>query len=242
MKSKIVISGSRVHEVGFRLILLQYAKKFRFFHFEAFNDISDCEEQVIVFVEGDEENITSFVEKIQFIKPESAIVHTINVEKYEGDILAISSFSQDLQMEQMAKAVPILVEMKGMQEKTIGLQEKTLGLQEITIGLQEKSIGLQEKTIGLQEKTIGLQEKTLGLQEKTIGLQEKSIDLQLESLILHKQSIGLHHDSLKKQDETLIEIRGLRGDIHSTFDVRLTKIEESLHTIKSALEQAKILG
>ena len=207
MKSQIIVHGSRVHEVGFRLALLQYAKKYRFLNFEAFNDSNDNEEQVVIFVEGDATKITDLIEKIQINKPESAIVHGVTIEPYEGDILPLSSFSQDLQMEQMAKAVPILVEMRGMQKTTVDLQIKTLGL---------------------QEKTLGLQEKTLGLQQEAMGL--------------HYQSISMHRDSLKKQDETIAEIRGLREDIHFTFSNRLTKIEESLQTIKSALEQAKILG
>jgi hypothetical protein len=193
MKSQIVIHGPRVHGVGFRLALLQYIKKFRFLNFEAFNDSNDRGELLVVLVEGDEGKINDLIENIKLIKPESAIVHGITTEPYDGDIHPFSSFSQDLQMEQMTKAVPILLEIKDLQMKTVGLQEKT-------------------------------------------------IDLQQEAIGLHKQALGMHHDSLKKQDETLVEIRGLREDIRETFNDRLTKIEESLHTIKSALEQAKILG
>ena len=200
MKSQIVIHGPLVHGVGFRLALLQYAKKNRFLNFEAFNDTDDLDELLVVLVESDEGKINKLIEKIQVIKPESAIVHGIRTEPYDGYILPFLSFSQDLQWEQMTKAIPILLEIKD------------------------------------------LQEKTLGLQEKSIGFQEKTIDLQQEAIGLHKQSLGMHHDSLKKQDEMLVEIRGLREDFRSTFNERLTKIEESLHTIKSALEQAKILG
>jgi len=41
-------------------------------------------------------------------------------------ILPLASFSQDLQMEQMAKSVPILVEMRDLPLKTVNLQEKQL--------------------------------------------------------------------------------------------------------------------
>lgn len=79
------------------------------------------------------------------------------------------------------------------------------------------------------------------LQHKTVNLQHETLDLQKEALGLHKQSIGMHQESLKKQDETIDEIRGIREDFHSSVNNRLTKIEESLHTITVALEQANLL-
>ena len=48
MQSQITISGYRVREVGFRLNLLQYARKLKLFHFEAINDSNENEELVII--------------------------------------------------------------------------------------------------------------------------------------------------------------------------------------------------
>ncbi|KAF5069254.1 Acylphosphatase [anaerobic digester metagenome] len=193
MQSQITIHGSRVHEVGFRLNLLQYAKKLRIFNFEAFNDINENEELVIIYVEGDEAKINLLIQDIQTNKPELAAVHDITVQPYTGQILPLATFSQDLQMEQMAKSVPILAEMRDLQKDTISIQKETL-------------------------------------------------DLQKEAIALHKESITMHKESLTKQDDTIAEIHGLRDDFRSSVNDRLTKIEESLHTIKVALEQAKILG
>ncbi|MGV8108443.1 acylphosphatase [Methanospirillum sp.] len=214
MQSQITIEGSRVHEVGFRLNLLQYAKKLRFSNFEAFNDIKESEELVIILVEGDEAKIDLLVQNIQAIKPELAVVHDITVQPYTGQILPLATFSQDLQMEQMAKSVPILADMRD----------------------------LQKETIGMQKEMIGMQKETLGLQKETISLQKEMNGMQKEALALHKESISMHKESLKKQDETIAEIRGLRDDFRSSVNDRLTKIEESLQTIKVALEHAKILG
>lgn len=207
MQSQITIHGSRVHEVGFRLNLLQYAKKLRFFNFEAFNDIKENEELVIIYVEGDEAKINLLIHDIQTNKPKLATVHNITVQPYTGHILPLATFSQDLQMEQMAKSVPILAEMRDLQKDTMSMQKEMLGLQRETIGLQKETLGLQK-----------------------------------EALALHKESITMHKESLKKQDDTIAEIHGLRDDFRSSVNDRLTKIEESLHTIKVALEQAKILG
>ncbi|MDX8549505.1 acylphosphatase [Methanospirillum sp. J.3.6.1-F.2.7.3] len=140
MKSQITIHGSRVHDVGFRLNLLHYAKKLRFINFEAINDVNENEELVIVYVEGDDAIINLFIQNIQTIKPESAIVQDISIQPYTGHILPLASFSQDLQMEQMAKSVPILVEMRDLQIKSINMQERSFALQETAIHKQDEML------------------------------------------------------------------------------------------------------
>jgi hypothetical protein len=109
MKSQIIIHGSRVHDEGFRLALLQFARKSRYINFEAFNDTHEGEELVVVLVEGEESKINDLIDKIQIIKPGSAVVRTATIEPYTGHIQSLSSFSQDLHMEQMAKAVQFLL-------------------------------------------------------------------------------------------------------------------------------------
>ena len=155
MKKKIIINGSRIHDVGYRLALLQYAKEYRFLSFEAINTLDDEKECVCIYVEGDENKITEFVSKVHRTIPEVALVNAITDEYYEGEILPISVFSQDLQMEQMTKAVPILVEMRDLQKETLEKQDKALNLHHQTLDLQHQTLDLQHDTIseikGLRE-------------------------------------------------------------------------------------------
>jgi len=134
MKSQITIHGSRIHEVGFRLNLLQYAKINRFFYFEAFNDLNENKELVIIYVEGEEDKINLLIQNIQIVKPEFAIVHDIVIKPYNGQISPLAAFSQDLQMEQMAKSVPILVEMRDMQREALVLHKESIGMHKESIG------------------------------------------------------------------------------------------------------------
>lgn len=161
MQSQITIHGARVHEVGFRLNLLQYAKKLRFFHFEAINDMEGSEELVIIYVEGDEAIINHLIQNIQTIKPEFAVIHDITVQPYTGQILPLASFSQDLQMEQMAKSVPILVEMRDLQHKTVGLQQTTIDLQKETLCLQKEAIGMHKESISMHKESLKKQDETI---------------------------------------------------------------------------------
>jgi len=110
MQSEITIYGSRIHEIEFRFILLHCARKLRFFHFEAFNDWNENKELVIIYVEGDEVKINLLIQDIRTIKPELAAVHDITVKPYNGYIFPITSFSQDLYLEQTFKSMRLLLE------------------------------------------------------------------------------------------------------------------------------------
>lgn len=154
MKKKILIQGFRVHDVGYRLTLCQYAQIFRIFSFEAINETIHSQERVIIYAEGDEEKLSEFVAYIKTRQPPSAEVSSITHEDFEGEILPLAVFSQSLQMEQMAKAVPILVEMRDMQMNSITLQKETLGLQHEAIDLQKETIGLQHNTLKKQDEMI----------------------------------------------------------------------------------------
>ncbi len=235
MKKKIIIHGSRVHDVGYRLALLQYAKEYRFSFFEAINTINDEKEFVCIYAEGNEKKIEELVSKIKRTIPDSALVNTITEENYEGEILPITAFSQDLQMEQMAKSVPILVEMRDIQKETLRLQQKTLEKQDDSLDLQHQSIDLQHETLDMQHQSIDLQHQSIDLQHETLDLQHQTLDMQ-------HQSIDLQHETLDLQRETISEIKGLREDFRFTFDNRLKKIEDTLQVIITALERAKILG
>jgi hypothetical protein len=111
MKSHIIIHGSQIHEIAFRLDLLQYARRNRFQLFEAFNDPDENEEQVVVYVEGDEKKINDLIAKIQIIKPESAIVHGITMEPFDGEILSLSFSMFDIYAEQIIKGLQEISDM-----------------------------------------------------------------------------------------------------------------------------------
>jgi hydrogenase maturation factor HypF (carbamoyltransferase family) len=139
MQSQITIHGSRVHDVGFRLNLLQYAKKLRFLNFEACNDIDENEDLVIIYVEGDEAKINLLIQNIQTIKPELAAVHDITVQPYTGHILPLVTFSQDLQMEQMVKSVPILADMRDMQKEALAFHKESISMLKESLKKQDET-------------------------------------------------------------------------------------------------------
>jgi len=57
MKLKITITGSKVHDVGYRPYLTELAMRLALRGFEVYNDEEDGQQAVIVLVEGDEQRV-----------------------------------------------------------------------------------------------------------------------------------------------------------------------------------------
>ncbi len=98
MKLKITIAGERVQEVGYRLHLLSLARGL--VGFEAENVDQD---KLVVYVEGDNTALTRFREVVEKSRPPLAKVSSIAFEPFDGFVLPISEYRQQLSLEQLVK-------------------------------------------------------------------------------------------------------------------------------------------
>jgi acylphosphatase len=112
MKLKITITGPKVHDVGYRYLLLGGAMGLRLPGFDA-NNLTDGKNQVVdIVVEGKETQIKAFKEFVENNKPINAKVADITASEYDGDVMRISEFSQVLTAMQMLKAIPTMLEIQ----------------------------------------------------------------------------------------------------------------------------------
>ncbi|MDW8360289.1 MAG: acylphosphatase [Candidatus Caldarchaeum sp.] len=72
------------------------------------------------------------------------------------------------------------------------------------------------------------QDLTLSKQDQMLEKQDKMLEKQ--ELMLRKQDI-----MIEKQDELLAEVRGVRNDLRTLLEQRISKIEKDIETIKSKI-------
>ncbi len=125
MKLKITIFG-KVHDVGYRLFLLNQADSLLINRFDARNVIIDGRQALIVLIEGDEEKIGEFVEFVKSEKPEKAVVEEVKVEEYGGAIRTIDGYRNSLMLEQLSKIVQVGLNMLEKQDKMLEKQDETI--------------------------------------------------------------------------------------------------------------------
>ena len=86
MKLMIKITGPNVHDVGYRVFLLNNAKNLALPGMSTYNWEENGQQEVIALVEGDQARIASFLQTIEKNKPDLAEVSKVTSEPYDGDV------------------------------------------------------------------------------------------------------------------------------------------------------------
>ena len=124
MKIKIKITGSKVHDVGYRYFLMSLAMSNRIRMFEAHN-IEDSEgKEVQVFVDGDEEAIKTFRAVVETKRPVHSEVSNIVFDDFDGEVMKIGEYAQFCSTVQLNKAIPVLLEIRDNTKATPQILEE----------------------------------------------------------------------------------------------------------------------
>jgi acylphosphatase len=139
-KIKTIITGSKVHDVGYRIFLVNKALSLGLNNFNTFNTHLNRTQAVIAITEADEEAIEEIKNFITNNKPEKSIVENISFEEYKNTVPPIERVMQSFQMEQWGKGIPILLHMsETLEQNTSILKENTSILKENTSILKENT-------------------------------------------------------------------------------------------------------
>lgn len=117
MKLKVKITGSKVHDVGYRPFLTEIAMRLALRGFEVYNDEEDTRQAVVALVEGDEQRVARFCDSAQKELPQLAVVDRVRCEDYADDIMPLWQFASISTATQMNKAIPLLLAVKENTDK-----------------------------------------------------------------------------------------------------------------------------
>lgn len=119
MRKRMIIMGGKVHDVGYRPLLLGIAESLEVERFSAENLYIDGTEAVEVLVEDCENKVKAFLEVAVRRRPERAVVERIYVEDYEGTVMKTESYYRYLTATQLAKIAEYGGRMIEKQDETI---------------------------------------------------------------------------------------------------------------------------
>jgi len=109
-----------VQDVGYRLFLLSKAHSLK--GFEAAN----VGEDLIVLIEGDDAAVNRFIQTAKTEKPPSADVSEVVVEGYDGEVMDVKEYREQLSLEQLVKIATVGVEMRDDIKTMLKKQDETL--------------------------------------------------------------------------------------------------------------------
>ncbi|RSN75789.1 acylphosphatase [Candidatus Methanodesulfokora washburnensis] len=242
-RKRIVITGN-VHDVGYRPFLLGIAGFLGIERFYADNIVIDGKQAVEILIDSSEDKISAFIDLIERKKPEAAVVESIQVEDYSGNVMEMESYYRYLTALQLEKIV------------TYGGQ--MLKKQDLMLEKQDLMLEKQDEMLKKQGEMSGKMDKMLEKQDQMLEKMDKMLEKQ--DLMLEKQDefSGKMDKMLEKQDETIKAIREegrkTRKRISSStklisskldnitylLEERFKRLEEEVERIKKALIKAGI--
>ncbi len=104
-KKILTIEGEKVHDVGYRLFLMDLADDFLIPCFSAKNKLKAGKQQVEVHVGGEKPKVENFIASARKEFPPNAKVDNVSVSDYDGEIRSIESFSRSFSTSQLSKLV-----------------------------------------------------------------------------------------------------------------------------------------
>ncbi len=111
MKLRITITGSKVHDVGYRPWLVELAMSMGLKGFDVYNDEEDGQQMVIALIEADDRRIQRFLSTVNEKRPSLAKVSSITSVDYSDEVMPLWQTAAMNAYGQMNKAVPILQKM-----------------------------------------------------------------------------------------------------------------------------------
>ncbi|HOJ97390.1 MAG TPA: acylphosphatase [Methanospirillum sp.] len=161
IKNKIIIEGPKVHDVGYRVFLLNRALQSGLIGFSAFNHtLPDNMQQIEICIEGDPESIEEYTTDLREDIPVHAIVDTISIQPYQKRVISIMDYMHLVQVEQLDKGIPAILSIQSSQEKMLEKQDQMLEKQDRMLEKQDLMLKKQDLMIGKQDEMIDVQKQT----------------------------------------------------------------------------------
>ena len=112
MKQMLIITGPKVHDVGYRPFLTELAMKWALRGFEVFSDEENGRPMVVALLEGDDRRVKQFFNSATTERPPHALVDKVTISDYTGEVMPMWQAASINAAAQMNKAIPLLLEIK----------------------------------------------------------------------------------------------------------------------------------
>ena len=196
MKTKIIIKGKRVQDVGYRLFLLSRARSLKGF------EASNIGEDLILLIEGEEDSVERFTQTVKAEKPPLAEVSEVLVEGYDGEVMEVKEYREQLSLEQLVKIATVGVEMRDdIKEMKGDIKEVKGDIKEMKGDIKEMK-GDMKTMLKKQDETLAeiratrdeiraTKEEIRALREDLKQYMERRFERLEREIALIKQKIGL---------------------------------------------------
>ncbi|MCX9084280.1 MAG: acylphosphatase [Candidatus Methanoperedens sp.] len=219
IKKKIIISGQKVHDVGYRPYLLGIAESIGVEMFFVDNIFSDEKQVVYVLINSSRENVDSFIEIASSKFPEKSIVEKVEVEEYKGNVMKIESFYRYLTAMQLSKIA-------NYGGKLLDKQDKMLDKQDFHIEVTRNGFNdLKDEMTEIKDEIKGTRDEIKGTRDEIKGTRDE-IKYELQGM---RSDMNAGFAGIKK------EIHMQRDDFKEVFMKEVEGLHNEINEIRATL-------
>ncbi|HPS90820.1 MAG TPA: acylphosphatase [Methanothrix sp.] len=205
MKLTLKISGTKVHDVGYRAFLLEAAEDLRMRGFFAQNTVEDGMQAVIVYLEGNESSMEKYQKIAQMQRPDKAVVSSIAFVEGSDEVEDIDVFAARFQARQLRKGISSIIRIEEKKDRMIDLQTQMLGKQDQMLEKQDRTI-----------------DKLEDVGQNVVGEIRSSTD-------------AIVSEIRESRERGSVELRDSHAALRSYLDARLGKMDEDISRIKAKI-------
>jgi len=205
VKLTLKISGTKVHDVGYRAFLLEAAEDLRMRGFFAQNTVEDGMQAVIVYLEGNESSMEKYQKIAQMQRPDKAVVSSIAFVEGSDEVEDIDVFAARFQARQLRKGISSIIRIEEKKDRMIDLQTQMLGKQDQMLEKQDRTI-----------------DKLEDVGQNVVGEIRSSTD-------------AIVSEIRESRERGSVELRDSHAALRSYLDARLGKMDEDISRIKAKI-------
>ncbi|MFA4957326.1 MAG: hypothetical protein WC556_10200 [Candidatus Methanoperedens sp.] len=179
-KLRIKIIGKKLHDIGYRISLINKALSLGVNNFNTFNTDLEGTQAVLAIIEADDEIIEEFRDFINTYHPEKAIIETVLFEEYKNNVPPIERVMQSFQMEQWGKGIPILLQISETLDKNTSLlKENTSILKEFKT---ETNDNFNDMKMIMSNHDADASERILSIKREIIDIKDRLSNVEIAVL------------------------------------------------------------
>jgi acylphosphatase len=213
-KKKIIITGQKVHEIGYRPFLLGMAESLEIERFFADNTFINKKQTVYVLVDSSEEKVEAFVEIASSKFPEKSDVEKVDVEDYSGNVMRIESYYRYLSAMQLSKIATYGGIMLEKQDTTI----------QVLRNVSEELRSVHEDTTDMKSTLSRMEDK-----------QDRLIEKQDTTVYILERVHGDTADMKSTLSRIEVDVKDTKFSLSSFIEEKYRKMEGEIAEIKSTL-------
>ncbi len=153
VKKKIIITGQKVHDIGYRPFLLGMAESLEIERFFADNIFINKKQTVYAIVESSEEKVEAFIEMASSKFPDKSDVERVDTEDYSGNVMRMESYYRYLTAMQLSKIATYGGKMLEKQDSMLEKQDSMLEKQDTTTDILKSIKADTSKISKIEENT-----------------------------------------------------------------------------------------